>query len=270
MTGVDEQEPRGQSESAPIHPWRAIGRAEEDLPGWLLRRRGWSFASVTIEVGQSSGSCLEQAARSVFTTALGQLRTPPVRVWAFLPRITDGDTGGMDRYMCMNRGRGAAYRHAELPFIPAGTCTGHAGTALVVHAMSSSEPMTTVENPRQRPAWDYSARFGPHPPPFTRGVVGSGVLVASGTASVVGEESCHVDDPEAQWAETMRNLSALSSAAGAAGAWHAVRVYVARADCAPMMRRLAVESFGCAVDSVVLAPLCRRDLAVEVEGVRDL
>lgn len=270
MTVIDGQAPRDPRHAESIRPWSAIGNASQDLPEWVIGRSGWRIASTSIAADAVHGVELEQAACSAFAAALRELGAAPARVWAHLPRITAGDRDGLDRYMRMNRGRGQAYREAGLPIIPAGTCTGHAGHDLVVHAIAIGGPVVPVENPRQRPAWDYSARFGPQPPPFTRGVVGSGVLVASGTASVVGEESLHAGDAPAQWEETMRNLEALSAASGAVGPWRAVRVYVSDATHFEEVSRMATSVFGDSIDSIVLAPLCRRELLVEVEGIRDV
>jgi enamine deaminase RidA (YjgF/YER057c/UK114 family) len=232
----------------------------------LTADRG-SLASASVECAHLSGAELEEAAYCAFASALRGLDRAPMRVWSFLPRITEPDVDGMDRYMCMNRGRARAYRAASLPFIPAGTCTGHAGSDLVIHALAGKPGALPVENPRQRPAWSYTARFGPQPPPFTRGVIADRVLVASGTASVVGEETMHRDRPRRQWEETIRNLESLASAASARGLWRCMRVYVREPGQVDLFAGLARESFGDEVESLLVAPLCRKDLLVEVEGI---
>lgn len=249
-------------------PWAARGRVGEDLPAWFCAN-GFSVSSAAIDVGDLSGPELEEVAELVFGQALASATGSPARVWAFLPGINDEDLRGLDRYMWMNRGRRSAYTRAGLSSVPAGTCTGQAGRELVVHVLGTTEPFRTVENPRQRPAWDYSARFGPAPPPFTRGVVIGSRLVTSGTASVVGEATVHDDLPLEQWDETMRNLESLCVAADVQGSWRSMRVYVRNACHLEMFASLATAMFGQSLDSVLIAPLCRRDLLVEVEGVRD-
>jgi len=249
--------------------WAATGHAAEDLPRWFARS-GFSFSSAAVDVRGVAGPDLQSAARAAFGQALESVRGDVARVWAFLPRITEPDADGLDRYMWMNRGRSAAYAGFGLTAIPAGTCTGHAGALLVVHVLGCSEPFRPVENPRQRPAWNYSERFGPSPPPFTRGVVIGDRFLTSGTASVTGEETAHVGKPHEQWDETMRNLDALSNAAGCIGEWRSLRIYVRDAEHVALFASLGAASFAHALDSVLVAPMCRPDLLVEVEGVRDV
>lgn len=249
-------------------PWVATGDAGEDLPEWALLGGPANIASASADCHDLSGLELEAAAHAAFASALARLGRAPMRVWAFLPRITDPDSNSIDRYMRMNRGRACAYGAASLPFIPAGTCTGHAGGSLVVHALAATSDARPVENPRQRPAWCYSSRFGPQSPPFTRGVVANGVLIASGTASVVGEETMHIGNPREQWDETVCNLESLSVSAGVSGEWRCLRIYVREARHLDLLATLARSVFGNEVDSVLLAPLCREDLLVEVEGIK--
>jgi chorismate lyase/3-hydroxybenzoate synthase len=252
-------------------PWQAIGSISADLPSWVRGNPAGRIASATAPAGGLSGEDLELTAFATFARALDALPGPPVRVWAFLPRVTEPDLDGLDRYMRMNIGRTRAYRREgrSLPFIPAGTCTGHAGHELVVHALWLPEACRTVENPRQRPAWAYTSRFGPSAPPFTRGVVVGGTLIAAGTAAVVGEETMHPGDLAAQWDESMANLEALRVAAGVGGAWRSMQVYVRDVGDLDAVRGRAARAFGANAARVVLAPLCRASLLVEIEGVCD-
>lgn len=251
--------------------WRATGVFADDLPAWPRSIDGHRIASVTVGAASLEGEALERAAFEAFSQAIDRLGAVPVRTWAFLPRITEPDRDGIDRYMRMNLGRGRAYRRPErpLPFIPAGTCTGHAGHELVVHALHVPGTSRTVENPRQRPAWSYSDRFGPQPPPFTRGVVVAGTLIASGTASVVGEETRHEGDLKAQWDESLANLEALRRSAAVGGRWRSIQIYVRDAVDLATVRGLAARDLAGEVERIVQAPLCRAGLLVEIEGVCD-
>lgn len=251
--------------------WCATGVISDDLPSWTGSIGGHRLASAVVEATALEGESLERAALAAFSEAIDRLGAPPTRTWAFLSRITEPDREGLDRYMRMNLGRGRAYRRPgrAVPFIPAGTCTGHAGGELVVHAIHLPGPARPVENPRQRPAWSYSSRFGPEAPPFTRGVVVADTLIASGTASVVGEETRHEGDLRAQWDESLANLEALRRAAAARGGWRSLQVYVRDAGDLAATRELARRDFGGEVERVVLAPLCRAGLLVEIEGVCD-
>ena len=250
----------------------------EPWGGAVAPRIGSAFA----DVSHAHGHDLEVCAREVFAAALEELGAAPARVWAFLPGIDEPDIGTgatalagdapLDRYMRANLGRVKAYREARHPmaFMPAGTCVGHAGTHLVVHAMAFHGTVAPVENPRQRPAWQYSRRFGPASPPFTRAIVVEGRVIASGTAAVVGEETRHAEDLRAQWAETLLNLDALRAAAAARGRWRALQIYVRDASHVAMAAELARRDFGDGLDRILVAPLCRRELLVEMEGIADV
>jgi len=218
------------------------------------------------------GEELSQLAFRAFSEALTALAAPATRVWAYLPLITAHDSHGLDRYMRMNIGRTQAYAAARwpMPCMPAGTCVGHAGDMLVVHALALPDSVRSIENPQQRPAWQYSAQFGPSAPPFTRAVLSQHLLMASGTAAVVGEEVVHPHDVRAQWQQTISHLTTLRAAAQARGQWRSLQIYVCDRSDLSIISRLAQEEFSDGVERVLHAPLCRKALLVEVEGVADV
>ncbi len=254
--------------------WRATGDAASDLPSWTSSEleRGATMASTSVSVAACAGEQLAQAAFTAFSNVLNELDGAATRVWAYLPRITVSDSDGLDRYMRMNTGRAQAYRAARWPmaFMPAGTCVGHAGDALVVHALAMPGNLRAIENARQLPAWQYSSKFGPSAPPFTRAVVSEHLLMASGTAAVVGEDVAHPDDIEAQWREALSHLAALRTSAGARGHWRSVQIYVREKAHISAISRLAQHEFADQCERVLHAPLCRDALLVEVEAVADV
>src|SRR5204863_3797675 len=137
---------------------------------------------------------------------------------------------GLSRYMVFNAGRFAALRGAgaapgtgEDVLLPTATGVGHHQRDLLVCCLALASPGKPVENPRQVPAYRYSARYGPLPPCFARAmevVLPSGVrrtgrtpsLLIGGTASVVGEDSLHAGDLGLQFEETCANLRSLIAA----------------------------------------------------------
>ena len=262
--------PSGNYSSA----WRAIGNATSDLPSWVIgqQKQGAVLASTSVPVNGCTGEELAHAAFEAFLTVLDSLDSPATRVWAFLPMITARDVDELNRYMRMNLGRTRAYRQTRftLPFMPAGTCVGHDGDLLVVHAMSMPGVVHAIENPRQVPAWQYSKKFGPSAPPFTRAVVAEHLLMASGTAAVVGEDVVHRDNVDAQWRETVGHLATLRAAAGARGSWRSVQVYVRNQSDISKVTTLAQHEFSSGLERVLHAPLCRDELLVEVEAVADV
>ena len=189
---------------------------------------------------------------------------------------------GLDRYMVFNAGRHDAYseQHGALGTASA---VGIKGSDLSIHCLALEEPGTPVENPRQTPAWQYSARYGPLPPCFSRATIvelaGRRTLLIGGTASVVGEDSRHAGQFDAQVEETLLNLEALVRTADgnhrdARAPLHRLvdlRVYVTSAAQAERVRELLVNRCPRArTIAVALAQVCRRELLVEIEGVAEL
>ncbi len=249
----------------------ACGDPQQDLPPWVQQAIscGGTLRSVAMPASHVAGVALQLLAHRAFCDAFEGMPGGPSRVWSFLPRITDPDEDGLNRYMRMNIGRAEAYADgiaADAP--PAGTGVGHAGDALVVHALHMPGIARPIENPRQRPAWRYSEKFGPCPPPFARATAIGNWVFASGTAAVVGEESVHAGDPIAQWSESLVNLAVLAEASGLSGGWDSMRVYASTA----LVRDAIVKAMSSAqsdlVERVLVVPLCRAELLVEVEAVR--
>jgi chorismate lyase/3-hydroxybenzoate synthase len=137
-----------------------------------------------------------------------------------------------------------------------------------------------VENPRQVSAWRYPREYGPQPPSFARAMLpptdSRMPLLLSGTASVVGHATMHAGALLAQLGETFANFDALLGAArvrqpalpAAFGAGTRLKVYVRdRADM-PAIAEALHARFGGRVPLFLLhAAICRRDLAVEIDGV---
>lgn len=72
---------------------------------------------------------------------------------------------------------------------------------------------------------------------------------------------------ERQFEESLRNLEALSNAGGGDGHWRSLQIYVRDASDLDRVRRLATARFGDEVERVLHAPICRRELLLEIEGV---
>ncbi len=209
-----------------------------------------------------------------------------VRFWNFIPGILEPLGDGLDRYRAFNRGRHAAFLDrfpaptATSWAIPTASGVGVAGDALEIFALACGSPGRAVENPRQRPAYRYSSRYGPVSPAFARATAVETrdglLLLVGGTASVRGEDSVHPGDLDAQLEETFENLEeVLRSAVRACGVgalrYADLRVHVPRAeDAAEAGRATAARYPGLDALEVVLADLCRGDLLVEIEGLARL
>jgi enamine deaminase RidA (YjgF/YER057c/UK114 family) len=219
--------------------------------------------------------------------ALTTLNRVPVRFWNFVPDPGEPMGDGLDRYMVFNAGRFNGYAQwlcASNEFgrlLPTASAVGIVSDDLVIYCLASDTRGTPVENPRQKPAYKYSRRYGPMPPCFSRATIanvnGQRRLLVGGTASIVGEDSMHVGDVDAQLDETLNNLEALIDAAAPSDAGTALRrlldlrVYVARQEDAPAIRAvLAARCPRAARIELTIARVCRPELLVEIEGVAEI
>lgn len=209
---------------------------------------------------------------------LSAVERHPVRFWNFVPEI-GGRFGALDRYMVFNQGRFEALALSERlsgrTWSPStSSAVGIAGDDLVIECLASSTPGIPVENPRQISSWQYSSRFGPRPPCFARATIaaigGKRWLLIGGTASIVGEESLHQQDGEAQLLETFTNLEALIGTATGRPSLALMtdaRIYIAHLEHATAAEA-AIRSRLTAAGRIepVIATICRPELLVEVEG----
>src|SRR5262249_11780947 len=232
--------------------------------------------------------------------ALTALHRVPIRFWNFVPGPGDPMGGGLDRYMVFNAGRFDGYaqwlcacdlsRRSAMSaktdgfgqLLPTASAVGVVSDDVVIYCLASDTRGTPVENPRQKPAYTYSTRYGPMPPCFSRATIadvnGHRRLLVGGTASIVGEDSAHLDDVGAQLEETLRNLEALIDAAtdrkdsgDALKLLIDLRVYCARAeDAAALHDVLAMRCPRAERIELAIARVCRPELLVEIEGVAEI
>lgn len=223
--------------------------------------------------------------------ALGRDHLQPVRFWNFLPSPGEQMDDGLDRYMVFNEGRFDAYDrwYTTTPCefshaLATASAVGVTSDDYVLYCLASTSPVVSVENPRQTPAWKYSRRYGPKPPCFARATIahveGRPRLFIGGTASILGEDSVHIGDVEAQVHETLRNMSALiaaarrdttESTAAALARMTSVRIYIRHASDAGVI--LSVVEQTCGEDAIIeaaIADVCRPELLVEIEAIADL
>ena len=199
-----------------------------------------------------------------------------VRAWNHVPRINEG-TGDYERYrrFCTGRGRAFDALGYGCGHYPASSAVGNDGTTLVAYLLATAEPGRHHENPCQVSAYAYPRRYGPRPPSFARAtakVWGEAThIYVSGTASIVGHRSCCGGDIDGQLAVTFDNVDRLlheiDGKAGS-GTPDLLRVYVR--DPANLDRVMAgVGRFAPHASVIyVRADICRRELALEIEGVR--
>lgn len=209
-----------------------------------------------------------------------------VRVWNYFADI-NGEEQGLERYrqFCLGRFNAFAANGVAENQFPSACALGHAGGDLLVYALASKVTPRHFENPRQASAYHYPAEYGPRSPSFARASLVSVPgqlprLFVSGTASVVGHETLHPYQLEAQIDVTLENLDLLlahiaAQSVDATGALPqlragALKVYVRhKADLEVI--RLRVEQAYPGVPVVyVAADICRADLLLEIDGIWNL
>ena len=267
-----------------VEAWRGGGpvmRGRDDGVRWASDGQ---LLFGAIEVDEGDDGILE-AARRAYARLVGFTRgsrTPHLlRVWNYIDAITLGD-GDEERYRAFCVGRARGLGDFDVRRLPAATAIGRcAGERVVqVYWLASPAPGTPVEHPRQVSASRYPRRYGPQSPSFARAMLppdGSAMpLRLSGTAAVVGHVSMHDGELLAQLEETFANFDALLEAARAHdpalpprfGAGTRLKVYVRDRPDLPLVADALARRFGDAVPRLLLhAAICRRELAVEIDGV---
>jgi enamine deaminase RidA (YjgF/YER057c/UK114 family) len=216
----------------------------------------------------------------------------PVRFWNYVPGITRGHREGRCGYEVFNAARFSFFRRWQQDcdlrswLMPA-TAVDPGAEVFTLDLFAAAARGTPVDNGRQIPAFDYSKRYGPVPPAFSRAIrldapehQGLPHTIVAGTASIVGEDSVHAGDLLSQLAETGRNLAAVASASRgersdseearrcALGRYESLRVYLRRVEDVDPLLQWVDETFPASpVCEILRADLCRPDLLVEIEGV---
>lgn len=290
-----------------------------DLPGWVERIIGpgdcealdpeWVGASLVVRRKAESESALfsgvirdavrldaealRDAVHRVYAAILNACTsddgTCAIRYWNFLPAIHEPMAGDLDRYKVFNLGRHDAMSqpsiNGQVPdgVLPTATAVGHGGTDLWIHCLTGPQEPTNLENPRQIPAYRYSAKYGPRPPCFSRAslatVGGESMLIVGGTSSVRGERSVHRGDIRRQLDETFENLRAIAHA-GLSRLSGDVKLedsldrltHVRAYYLVPEERGTVEEVVNSVLRRVgdvefVQADLCRSELRIEIEGL---
>jgi FkbO/Hyg5 family chorismatase len=245
------------------------------------------FVAAAIDIGSECTDATRLTYLKVFelTERLGYTRL--FRMWNLIPRITQSNAVGLEIYQDFCRGRAEAFerRHQDQSTrsMPAATGIGAHGDHIVLYLLAARDATVThFENPRQVPAYRYPQRYGPKSPSFARATHvstadGRRALYVSGTASIVGHETVHVGDVEAQCHEALANIAYLIGADNFQGhglsggcTLHQldhIKVYVRHASDLEAVRRIAEGAFNPKAEvRYLIVDICRADLLVEIEG----
>jgi len=269
--------------------WHASEHVESGTTGVVRWRCDghWMLGAIDLDEAvekQGLAALSQHAYRDLFESLEQTGCKHLLRIWNYLPQI-NGDGGGLERYRQFNLGRQQAFveaNQAAFEGAPAACALGiHQGSLCIRFLAGRAAPLP-IENPRQVSAYHYPKDYGPRSPTFSRAAIadiggGDVALFISGTASIVGHETVHIGDIDAQTRETLRNLSAVIAAANERTT---ARFDLAALDCvvyvrhvadAPTVRRIIEETLGPAAHTLshavfLEADICRQDLLVEIEA----
>jgi chorismate lyase/3-hydroxybenzoate synthase len=245
------------------------------------------FALAVQQVPDALPDQFEALTYSAYTELLSVIAQSPhrdiVKIWNYFGDINRGDDDE-EKYRRFSIGRANAFDDNNVleKTVPAGTAIGTPESdQFTIISLSTSREFRPAENPRQVSAYRYPRQYGPRSPKFSRGgsvaATGSRLCVVSGTAAIIGHESQHPYDIEAQFDETAHNLDLLSDAIAAlddsdeAMTWRrgsVLRVYLKNADDADFVRARLEPLLGDGLAQVSLlhATICRRELVIEIDG----
>ncbi len=208
-----------------------------------------------------------------------------LRMWNYFPAMNE-EPGGLERYkqFCHGRHRAFAKRDSHFEYtLPAASAIGtQSGHKFVIYFLAARQGGMQVENPRQVSAFCYPPQYGPSSPSFSRGLAmkwqNGEQLFLSGTASVVGYETVHLNDMARQLEETLTNIETLCSFAATSNMSTAtiddftgIKVYIRHREHFGHISSVLNQRFRNGGPILyVLGDICRADLLLEIEGVFNL
>ncbi len=146
-----------------------------------------------------------------------------VRVWNYIPSILKDlkyTAPDIEIYRCFNKGRFNAFlkeygMDMSNWIIPAASGVGSNTNCFKIEFFASTGETKYIENKNQIPAYKYSYKYGKLPPVFSRGAIWThkdkAIFMASGTASILNEDSVYIDDLQKQIIQSIKNLQMLIS-----------------------------------------------------------
>lgn len=210
-----------------------------------------------------------------------------IKIWNYFAGINDGDDD-REKYRQFSIGRADVFEELGIldETVPTGTAVGSVrDSGLSIIALISKHGLYAAENPRQVSAFKYPRQYGPRSPKFSRGgcvsIGNHSLFLLSGTAAIIGHESVHPYDVSLQTGETLENLDQLCKAiSGLRSEGPALvldkecvlRVYLRDPGDRVFVAAQLQELLGITESNAVFlhADICRRELMVEVDGVRVL
>ena len=206
-----------------------------------------------------------------------------LRTWNYFPEInkTIQEHKHASRYEIFCSARLHAMKECGVSneIYPAATVIGNQSPILQIYFLASDTPGIAVENPRQTSAYHYPVSDSVQRPLFSRGILkvwGNRThFYVSGTASIVGHQTLHVNDVCAQLNESINNVETLVAHANDQHQTHLnaqddllyMKVFLRNAkDVAHIKQVLAARLSSTTPRILLQGEMCRQDLLVEIEA----
>ncbi len=222
------------------------------------------------------------AYRRIFDLLQAEACPHLIRVWNYVPDI-NSTANGLERYQLFCLGRHQAFSERNQFFehdLPAATAIGVRQGDLHIHFLSARHAGRQIENPRQVSAFRYPHRYGPRSPSFSRAMLkkwnDGHHLYISGTASIVGHESCHDGNLDEQLRETLCNIESLLGHAGHVSEIRddflnnlsCMKIYIRHPRHLGLVKDSLERRFGREMPAMYLqGDICRSDLLLEIEAI---
>jgi chorismate lyase/3-hydroxybenzoate synthase len=261
-----------------IEVWHATGPICTGFDGRIRFASDPNYLAGAIELDEAECGGLEAAAETAYRAIAwfqSRSRHPhSLRMWNYLDAINEGEDDA-ERYRIFCTGRKNGLGGAT--HFPAATAIGRRDGVrqLQIYWLAGRAPGLAIENPRQVSAFQYPRQYGPSAPTFSRAVqLPAGLLMISGTASIVGHATRHVGDAGRQLDEIFSNLEALMARAHEADAslpadftrGTLIKAYVRNVDDAPLVDRALAARLPPGAPYLILeGDVCRADLLIELD-----
>jgi len=239
------------------------------------------FGQILISSDSDSMESLTQSIYQQISQLQHQLSFPKmIRVWNYLPWINRHDDG-LERYQsfCVGRHQAIDTSRGFETHLPAATAVGTNDGGVLVYFLAAREDGIQIENPRQVSAFAYPSKYAPKSPTFSRAVVKQWGeqkhLYISGTASILGHETQHVNKLGGQLDECLNNMDILISEADNAAELGiknvsdltGIKIYLRNKDYLQATIDHLKQRVGDKVSLIILnADICRDNLLLEIEG----
>lgn len=249
----------------------------------------WRIVSATVPNGVDNCHQSMQEALHHVEQKLGEhgfIYQDVVRTWIYVGGITHF-SNGVEHYESINHSRKEYYdrvfgENAAVKY-PASTGIGMDNRDIVITALAYRkrpfEDISPVENLAQTEAWHYPSHLAKVPPTFSRAYrisTPSGTLsLISGTASIIGAETVHIGDVQAQTEVTIDNLErVVASCVQQTGIVEPLSFvihyvcYVKNPEDLETVRQVCNRRLPISANRIfVKADVCRDNLLVEIEAV---